>query len=369
MEWGALNGITREDAFPRWLGSQAAIGQTVGNPLYDGCVVVLNHNMPSGIGLGVGSTAPTPWTTVVIGATASATKGYAIAIGYGAASSSVTGAIAIGLRARAKATRSIAIGTTSLVTTGTGYGIAIGATARAKSNTVAIGRSAQAYTGTNSVAIGHSASAHGQSVVIGATGKVTAVTAISIGYSAASKGAGSVAIGATTTTKTNAHVVVIGQAAKVTTSIATTGEYAAVFGYKTSASAKGAFAIGCNSLGTGASSATANLGVLGTATHTISHPGGFQTHTVTKTSNYTMAKTDRCVLGTGTITVKVPAPVTGLECFIKNLGSGTVTVKKHTTAKIDGHTTIALSTQYESVHLIATASQWYIVSQAATSIL
>ncbi len=94
-------------------------------------------------------------------------------------------------------------------------------------------------------------------------------------------------------------------------------------------------------------------------------------------ANYTVAKDDVTVLGTssaGGITITLPdATVSkGRMLWIKKVdaGAGALTIATSpNTQTIDGAVTLAMATQYEAVLLTSDGSNWYVISQVATTIL
>jgi len=92
---------------------------------------------------------------------------------------------------------------------------------------------------------------------------------------------------------------------------------------------------------------------------------GLKLNIVAKTAAYTATATDdiiTCGAGNETFTVDLPVPVTGKIFFIKNVGTGIITVDADTTGSttIDGETTQTVN-QYECLQVICDASVYWIV--------
>jgi len=92
---------------------------------------------------------------------------------------------------------------------------------------------------------------------------------------------------------------------------------------------------------------------------------GLKLNIVAKTAAYTATATDdiiTCGAGDETFTVDLPAPVIGKIFFIKNVGTGIITVDADTTGSttIDGETTQTVN-QYECLQVICDASVYWIV--------
>ncbi len=83
---------------------------------------------------------------------------------------------------------------------------------------------------------------------------------------------------------------------------------------------------------------------------------------ITKTSDYTVQADDQIILGNGTVTITLLAPVKDRAFTIKNIhASNTVTVATTGSETIDGASTISLSTQYDAITVISDGTNWYIV--------
>ena len=203
---------------------------------------------------------------------------------------------------------------------------------------------------TSGVAVGYVAKGYDSGVAVGFTAK---------GYTLG------IAVGNTATG--HASGVAVGYAAKGI------GHSTAVGNGASCGTVHGAVAIGCSTTGTGATSGTANLIVLGTAKHVTSFVGGFRGHTVAKTATYTMALTDFMVLvnPTAATTIKLPAPTAGQICGVKRATTSTAqTITVSTpTGKIDGATTVSLASAWEAALFISDGTNWYVMSDAATTIL
>ena len=107
-------------------------------------------------------------------------------------------------------------------------------------------------------------------------------------------------------------------------------------------------------------SATGDVSFVGTA-----KINGLKLNTVAKTGAYTATATDdviTCGAGNQTFTIDLPAVVDGKVFYIKNVGTGTITVDANTTGgtTIDGVNTKALA-QYESLQVIADASVYWAI--------
>lgn len=89
---------------------------------------------------------------------------------------------------------------------------------------------------------------------------------------------------------------------------------------------------------------------------------GVATNIITKTASYTVALSDHTINCNGTFTLTLPTVglIDGQEFYIKNIGTGTVTISS--AVNIDGTTTLLSSTQYESFTLQwdAAANQYWI---------
>jgi hypothetical protein len=84
---------------------------------------------------------------------------------------------------------------------------------------------------------------------------------------------------------------------------------------------------------------------------------------VTKTASYTLTEKDDIVLCNGTFTVTLP---TAGSCkrrvyYIKNIGSGEITIDGAGSETIDGETTQSISHQYKSLTIISDGSNWHII--------
>lgn len=93
---------------------------------------------------------------------------------------------------------------------------------------------------------------------------------------------------------------------------------------------------------------------------------GLSINTVAKTTAYTAAATDdviTCGAGNETFTIDLPAPTAGKTFYIKNVGTGVITVDADTTGgtTIDGETTQIISSQYDCMKVISDASAYWII--------
>jgi hypothetical protein len=87
---------------------------------------------------------------------------------------------------------------------------------------------------------------------------------------------------------------------------------------------------------------------------------GVATGIVTKTTTYTATQSDHTINCNGTFTLTLPTTdiKVGQEYYIKNIGTGTITVSS--SVNIDGSLTQTLSTQYESIIVQWNGTQWWI---------
>ena len=84
---------------------------------------------------------------------------------------------------------------------------------------------------------------------------------------------------------------------------------------------------------------------------------------VSKTTTYTVALTDDMIKCNGTFTVTLPAVAstpTGKVFYIKNIGTGTITVDGNGSETIDDQTTQAL-TQYDCMVIMNDGTEFWIV--------
>lgn len=90
-------------------------------------------------------------------------------------------------------------------------------------------------------------------------------------------------------------------------------------------------------------------------------PGGAEVIS-SPTTNYTVAGTDTVVLASNTITVTLPtaASSTGRKIFVKNIGTGTVTVAT-AGGNIDGAATAVISKQYNAITVVSDGTNWWII--------
>lgn len=80
-----------------------------------------------------------------------------------------------------------------------------------------------------------------------------------------------------------------------------------------------------------------------------------------KTAAYTLVEADSVITtsGASSFTLTLPSAATvGLKYFIKNNGTGTITVDGDGTEEIDGATTATLSSQYQSITIISDGAGW-----------
>lgn len=89
--------------------------------------------------------------------------------------------------------------------------------------------------------------------------------------------------------------------------------------------------------------------------------------TTSLTAATTLTASDDVVLASGTFTITLPivASTAGKTYFIKNIGTGTITIDGASTETIDGETTITLSSQYDFVVITSDGSEWHIIADMA----
>lgn len=75
------------------------------------------------------------------------------------------------------------------------------------------------------------------------------------------------------------------------------------------------------------------------------------------------------VLASGTYNVTLPSPSSylGQHIYVKNTGSGSVTVVPHASEKIDGGSTVGLNSQYGEVELTTDGTNWFIIGQTGST--
>lgn len=83
----------------------------------------------------------------------------------------------------------------------------------------------------------------------------------------------------------------------------------------------------------------------------------------TKTSAYTLQSTDEVILCSGTFTVTLPTAVgiNGKKYYIKNIGTGTITISPNGSETIDGSTNIKIRTRYAAIALVSNNTGWNII--------
>ncbi|RKZ25658.1 hypothetical protein DRQ26_05560, partial [bacterium] len=81
---------------------------------------------------------------------------------------------------------------------------------------------------------------------------------------------------------------------------------------------------------------------------------------VTITSGYTVTGNEGIILANGTFVISLPTAVgiEGKKVFIKNIGTGTITVQAVSGQTIDGNNTKDLSTQYSLISIVSDGSNW-----------
>ena len=81
------------------------------------------------------------------------------------------------------------------------------------------------------------------------------------------------------------------------------------------------------------------------------------------TEDYVITSDDNIILCDGTITVTLP-PADGLagkKYYIKNIGTGVVTIDGYGTETIDDGLTAVLECQYEGLTLTSNGTEWFIL--------
>ena len=83
----------------------------------------------------------------------------------------------------------------------------------------------------------------------------------------------------------------------------------------------------------------------------------------TVTAEYTIVLSDVFILCNGTFTVYLPQASTasGQKFYIKNIGTGIITVDGYNTETIDDATTATLESKYEAINVYSNGSEWFIV--------
>ena len=99
-----------------------------------------------------------------------------------------------------------------------------------------------------------------------------------------------------------------------------------------------------------------------TTTGTISALG-YKDNIVTKTEAYTATDNDDAILCNGTFTITLPASsgVSGKIFYIKNIGTGVITVDGNSGETIDGDLTKEMDYQYSDMEIISDGSNWHIL--------
>ncbi len=84
---------------------------------------------------------------------------------------------------------------------------------------------------------------------------------------------------------------------------------------------------------------------------------------VTKTGAYTLTASDVVVLADGTFTLTLPTAVgiAGKMYYIKNIGTGVITVDGDGSETIDGGATAVLTDQYTAITIISDNTEWWIL--------
>lgn len=111
-----------------------------------------------------------------------------------------------------------------------------------------------------------------------------------------------------------------------------------------------------------------------TTTNKITAGGAFQSPIATKTASYTLTATDSNILGdatSGAITITLPdaTNISGLQYRVKKIDSSAnaVTIATTSSQTIDGATTKALSSQYDSATFVSDGANWKLFSTSAAA--
>ena len=130
--------------------------------------------------------------------------------------------------------------------------------------------------------------------------------------------------------------------------------------------ADGSNIIGVTTLGDGGETNYAQAAADGDVTFAgTARQEGEKVNVVAKTSAYTATAADdiiTCGAGNETFTVDLPVPLTSKTYYIKNVGTGVITVDADTTGSttIDGDTT-QLVNQYECLKIISDGSVYWAI--------
>lgn len=83
----------------------------------------------------------------------------------------------------------------------------------------------------------------------------------------------------------------------------------------------------------------------------------------TALSTYTAKSNDEVIECNGTFTVTLPtaSDIKGKIYYIKNIGSGTITVDGDGSETIDGSATQSLSSQYDAIQIYSNNFNWFIL--------
>ncbi len=83
------------------------------------------------------------------------------------------------------------------------------------------------------------------------------------------------------------------------------------------------------------------------------------------TEDVTLTAEDDIVLANGTFTVTVPLALDtkGRVYYIKNIGTGTITVSGSNSETIDGETTVDMATQYDVIAITSDNTEWWIITR------
>ena len=108
-----------------------------------------------------------------------------------------------------------------------------------------------------------------------------------------------------------------------------------------------------------------NIGIRTTAPNsTLQTNGSVSSSYITKTATYTITSDDytiNCTANTFTTTLPTAVGITGRIYNIKNSGTGTITIAANGTETIDGSLTAIIATQYNSITIQSTGTNWIII--------
>lgn len=89
----------------------------------------------------------------------------------------------------------------------------------------------------------------------------------------------------------------------------------------------------------------------------------FQLDIATISADYTILSSNHVVLANGTMNITLPAAasIEGKLYYIKNIGTGIVTIDGNNNETVDGGLTLELENQYESITIISDGNNWHIL--------